>query len=271
MSAPGQHRFFGRVRLSSGRDEIGAARRRQSATLMAATSIVGALVLAGGLALARGGGNPVAPVADTTAHYDAPDAPAAVNAPTGHKRKETRANGLAVCVRLCDGFFFPSAASSGGDEACALQCPDAPTALYTERAGSDSIDDAVSTNGAPYSALPVAYRYRTTFDSTCTCHHPSLSGYSASVLTDPTLRKGDLVMTPKGFLVFEGAKAHSATSLDFVALSQASSLPKELRAALAAMERVGASIRQAGAGPSLSASGGQGRASTPPTPVISTR
>jgi hypothetical protein len=204
-----------------------------------------------------------------TASDVAPTAPVGVQ--TDPKRKETRANGLAVCVRLCDGYFFPSATSSGGDEACAAQCPDAPTARYTEPAGSDRIEDAVSTRGALYSALPVANRYQTTFDDTCSCRHSPISGYSASSLTDPTLRKGDLVMTPKGFLVFQGAKTRSVTSSDFVALSQAPSLSKDLRAALVAMERAGASQRQVGADSSLGASVSQGQASAPPTSVVSAR
>jgi len=187
-----------------------------------------------------------------TASDVAPTAPVGVQ--TDPKRKETRANGLAVCVRLCDGYFFPSATSSGGEEACAAQCPDAPTARYTEPAGSDRIEDAVSTRGEPYSALPVANRYRTTLDNTCSCRHSLNSGYSASSLNDPTLRKGDLVMTPKGFLVFQGAKTRSITSSDFVALSQAPALPKDLRAALVAMERAGPSQRQVGAYSSVRAS-----------------
>jgi hypothetical protein len=186
----------------------------------------------------------------------APDvtAAAAADVQTDDERKGTRANGLAVCVRLCDGFFFPSATRSGGDEACAAQCPDAPTARYTEPAGSDRIEDAVSMRGALYSALPVANRYQTTFDNTCSCHRSLIHGYSASALTDPTLRKGDLVMTPRGFLVFQGANTRSVTPSDFVALSQAPSLSKDLRAALVAMESASASQRQVGATSSLAAS-----------------
>jgi len=245
------------------------SRRRPRAALIAASAILlaGALALAGELAWARGG-SIWTPVADVEPHDNAP---AAVDVQTAPKRKETKAYGLAVCVRLCDGFFFPSVTSSGGDEVCALQCPDAPTARYTERAGSDSIDDAVSTTGAPYSALPVAYRYRTTFDNTCTCHRSSVRGYSASALADPTLQKGDVVMTPKGFLVFQGAKTRSVASPGFVAVSQAASLPKELRASLIAMERAGATMREVGAGLAQGASASGARTSPPPTPVVSER
>ena len=244
------------------RETRGAKRRRPSVAVAAASAILlaGALLLMGGLA-ARSGGRIWAPVSDVAA----PDVAATpvVDIPTDLKPRETRANGLAVCVRLCDGFFFPSATGSGGDEACAAQCPDALTARYTEPAGSDRIEDAVSTRGALYSALPVANRYQTTLDSTCSCHRSPVRSYSDSLLNDPTLRKGDVVMTPKGFVVFEGAKTRSITSSNFVALSQARSLSKDLRATLVDMERAGVSQRQIGAYSSPSASARQSQILTP--------
>jgi hypothetical protein len=252
MTNPREHGSPLRARVSSGwRKTRNTARRRPSAAFVAAIPILlaGAFLLAGGLAWAHSGGkvwapwDPVPEVAATTA----------VDVPTDLKPKDTGTNGLAVCVRLCDGFFFPSATSSDGDEACAAQCPDAPTARYTEPAGSDRIEDAVSTRGALYSALPVANRYQTTLDNTCRCHRSLARGYSAAVPNDPTLRKGDVVVTPKGFLVFQGAKTRSITSSDFVALSQARFLPKDLRVALVAMERASASQPQAGAYSSLDA------------------
>jgi hypothetical protein len=187
----------------------------------------------------------------------------AVDVPTDLKPRDTRAGGRAVCVRLCDGFFFPNATSSGGDEACAAQCPDAPTARYTEPADSDRIEDAVSTRGALYTALPIASRYRTTLDNTCTCHRSPTRSFSESLLNDPTLRIGDVVMTPKGFVVFQDAKTGPITSADFVALSQARSLPKDLRATLIDMERAGPSQRQIGAYTSPSASQRQNRVLNP--------
>ena len=166
-------------------------------------------------------------------------------------------------MRLCDGFFFPSATSAGGDEACAAQCPDAPTARYTEPAGSDRIEDAVSMRGALYAALPAANRYQTVARQRLHAVIARPAGYSESLLNDPTLRKGDVVMTPKGFVVFQGAKTRSITSSDFVALSQARSLPEGLRATLIDIERAGASQRQAGADSSPSSTASQSQASTP--------
>jgi hypothetical protein len=90
-------------------------------------------------------------------------------------------------------------------------------------------------------------------------------------LADPTLKKGDVVMTPGGFLVFQGGKTRSVASTGFVALSDAHSLPTELRAALTAMERAGASIQQVGRGPSPAASASLSEAPPAPATAISKR
>jgi hypothetical protein len=80
-----------------------------------------------------------------------------------------------------------------------------------------------------------------------------------------------VVVTPKGFLVFQGAKTRSITSSDFVALSQARSLPKDLRAVLVDMERAGASQRQVGADSSPSASARQSQVLTPLASAVSAK
>ena len=264
MTNPREHRFPSRVRLSGRWGKIrSAARPRWSVAFVAAVAMLltEAFLLAGGLAWSSGRGGEKVP-----APWDVvPDvAPlSAFDILTAPKPTESGAGGLAVCVRLCDGFFFPSATSSGGDEACAAQCPDAPTARYTEPAGSDRIEDAVSTRGALYSALPVANRYQTTLDDTCRCRRSLTRDYSAASLNDPTLRRGDVVMTPKGLVVFQGAKTGSIRSSDFVALSQARSLSKDLRAALTDLEPANQSQRKVGAGSSLGASARQSEVLTP--------
>lgn len=145
-----------------------------------------------------------------------------------------------VCVRLCDGYYFPIAPLGGpGDlashaAACSGLCPDAPTQLFVEPAGSDRIEDAVTSDGARYTALPVAFRNRTTLDNTCTCHRHT--GQTVSLLNDSTLRKGDSIMTSKGILVFRGGRDMPYSPDDFVTLANAS-MPRDKREVLAAMER----------------------------------
>jgi hypothetical protein len=114
-------------------------------------------------------------------------------------------------------------------------CPDAPVALYYQPSGSDKIEDAISVGGQRYSALPIALRYRSTQDNTCSCHRSIASALSP--LRDPTLRKGDALMTPKGILVFRGAEQGTHTPRDFAALA-AAQLPKDQRSTLQALERV---------------------------------
>jgi len=203
--------------------------------------LTGALAAAGGLALAEGGvGRDFRP---PSISFDAPSnffgslgpvvQPPPQPAPGPRKEGGASRSSVALCVRLCDGFFFPSAGASN-DEGCAAQCPDAPTGLYTETSGANQLDDAVSTRDEPYSALPAAHRYRTAYDGACTCHR-SPSGFTALALKDPTLRKGDAMMTPGGLVVFSGAKSRSVSRSDFVPVSRAAGLAKGARAALLAL------------------------------------
>ena len=82
---------------------------------------------------------------------------------------EARAGGKAVCVRSCDGAFFPlSYSASGGSldslaEMCRALCPNAEVTLYTYPVSGD-IEQAVSINGARYMDGPTALRYRRVFD-----------------------------------------------------------------------------------------------------------
>ena len=149
-----------------------------------------------------------------------------------------------VCVRLCDGMAFPIADYAGESDnaahsaVCSGMCPGAPTRLYVAPAGSDKLEDAVSANDRkPYSALPVAFRYLTTRDDTCSCHAPGASSAAhVSLMRDFTLRHGDKIMTPKGFRVYRGASAWLHSKGDFSPLGQAGLDRREL-GVFRAMER----------------------------------
>jgi hypothetical protein len=112
-----------------------------------------------------------------------------------------------VCVRLCDGFFFPvpsSAAPNADPEGvCRALCPSAGVALYRLPATSDRIEDAANLRGEPYSALPAAFRYRSTGAPACGCRRAGEPGLA--YWRDPTLKSGDAVMTADGIVVFRGA------------------------------------------------------------------
>ncbi len=224
----------------------------RNARMLTALALIGGFA-AGGIALARGPDMnlPIfAPSSEPSFSFEPPkpsrasleDSDAPVVRPH-HKHSSgghgaTFGYGKPVCVRLCDGFFFPTASTTGGDAACAAQCPDAPTALYTMP--GEHIEEAVSSTGKPYTQLPVAKRYQTSFENTCTCHRDTVASRANQILHDTTLRKGDVVMTADGFKVYEGNGYGAVTQRDFVAVSRAGSVSKEERATLAAMERASA-------------------------------
>ena len=79
----------------------------------------------------------------------------------------------AVCVRSCDGYFFPldiSAfrARADGDELCGKLCPGTKTEVYFLPPGA-AIEQAANTSGDSYTALPNASRYKQVYDAACAC------------------------------------------------------------------------------------------------------
>lgn len=106
-----------------------------------------------------------------------------------------------VCVRSCDGYFFPLANSPGGrggaDEMCQALCPGAETTAFGMTNGGD-IQNAVSrSTGQPYSSLPNAAKYTRSFDAACTCRAQGQSWAQALKEAEHLLdkRKGDVIVT----------------------------------------------------------------------------
>jgi Protein of unknown function (DUF2865) len=86
----------------------------------------------------------------------------------------------AVCVRTCDGAFFPVSyfgADSRSDtleEVCRSLCPNAEVALYSFPFGG-TIDEAMSSSGEPYSHLPNAGKFEQSYEPACSCRAPGQS------------------------------------------------------------------------------------------------
>jgi len=138
------------------------------------------------------------------------------------------------------GFLALNGVDARGSEAtCAHQCRGAPTQVFFRAAGSDQIEGAIASNGQRYSALPLAFRYRSTVDNTCTCGATSARESSAALFHDLTLRKGDFVMTATGVRVFRGGRRPPYDANDFTDLAP-SSLPRDTRDSLVAMDRANA-------------------------------
>ena len=109
-----------------------------------------------------------------------------------------------VCVRTCDGYYFPLDIGTGraraqGDQLCQALCPEAKTEVYFMTPGGE-IQGAVSNSGQNYTALPSALQYRKSISPDCTCKAP---GESWAALLKPAEqllndgRRSDALVTPE--------------------------------------------------------------------------
>ena len=113
-----------------------------------------------------------------------------------------RGGSQAVCVRTCDGGFFPLAQSArrGGDaltEMCSALCPGTEAAVYTRNPNAE-IKTAVSLDGHPYMDLPNAMKFNKSVTPTCSCQPAGKSWAEALANAEEVLgnaRKGDIVVT----------------------------------------------------------------------------
>ncbi|TYC63396.1 DUF2865 domain-containing protein [Rhodobacterales bacterium] len=80
-----------------------------------------------------------------------------------------------LCVRACDGYFFPVSFSAGKDQfvndaaRCSEICPAAETELYVYRNPGGNQSEMMSMSGMLYSEEPFAYRYRSELVDGCSC------------------------------------------------------------------------------------------------------
>jgi hypothetical protein len=128
------------------------------------------------------------------------------NAPLRSPEAIRLEGGVAYCVRLCDGRYFPIQRHSGANSAqtCSSFCPASATKIYN----GNGIDHAVAPDGKRYSELATAFAYREKIIPGCTCNGRDAFGLvTAPVADDPTLRPGDIVATNAG------ASGHDATRM----------------------------------------------------------
>ena len=90
--------------------------------------------------------------------------------PSGDKGPvQAHSGSYAVCVRTCDGSFFPVSYSGAGSRAdsledvCRALCPNADMALYSFPFGG-TIEEAASPTGEPYANLPNASKFEKAYD-----------------------------------------------------------------------------------------------------------
>jgi hypothetical protein len=107
-----------------------------------------------------------------------------------------------VCVRTCDGYYFPISFETTPDrfredeQTCQRMCPAADVQLYTYHNPGEEMAQSVSLNGRLYTELPTAFQYRKAISPACSCRRPGESWLEALQANGPddTLAPGDVVV-----------------------------------------------------------------------------
>src|ERR1700724_2528034 len=126
-----------------------------------------------------------------------------------------------VCVRSCDGAYFPiSFATVPGrfpddERTCKALCPAAEANLYAYRNPGEDINQAVSINGQPYSASRNAFRFRQEFNPSCACKGAGQTWSDAlKSIDDKTAaeQQGDIIVTEESAKKMSRAPAAKAAA-----------------------------------------------------------
>lgn len=84
-----------------------------------------------------------------------------------------------LCVRTCDGYYFPISFSTTSErfaadrQICQSMCPGADVELFYHPDPASDPEDMMSVAGRPYTELSNAFRYRTELDPSCSCGKPA--------------------------------------------------------------------------------------------------
>jgi hypothetical protein len=116
--------------------------------------------------------------------------------------QQAGSNFRTICVRTCDGYYFPisfsvsSARFAEDAQTCQRMCPAAQVSLYAYHNPGEEIAQAVSVDGRPYTELPTAFAYRREFNPACSCRKAGQSWADAMKAGgDQTVEQGDIVVT----------------------------------------------------------------------------
>jgi hypothetical protein len=109
-----------------------------------------------------------------------------------------------VCVRTCDGGYFPvsfatvQARFPDDEKTCKALCPATEANLYAYPNPGGDMNQAVSTTGQPYTALPTAFKFRASHDPACSCKAAGQTWSDALKSVDDKAmleQQGDIIVT----------------------------------------------------------------------------
>jgi hypothetical protein len=120
------------------------------------------------------------------------------------RRSGGSGGGRLVCVRACDGYFFPlhnlpQSGRSDADDMCKALCPGAEAPAYSMPGGDGDIAQAVSLRGKRYTKLAAAFKYQKGVDPSCSCRKEGQSWAEALQKAEKMIErgKGDIIVTAK--------------------------------------------------------------------------
>lgn len=126
-----------------------------------------------------------------------------------------------VCVRTCDGFFFPVSFSTvpsrfGQDEnMCRRTCPGTEAMMFSYPNPGGTLEQATSITGQPYPSLPNAFRYQREFVKDCSCKPAGMSWEQALAgAEDGTLQSGDIIVDENRSRAMSGQNGINAATPD---------------------------------------------------------
>jgi hypothetical protein len=115
-----------------------------------------------------------------------------------------RATYRTLCVRSCDGFYFPISFSTTRDHfeadqgTCNQMCPAGQAQIYYYANSSEGPESMRSMTGMPYTELPTAFQYRKSLNPSCSCGEPTIStASSGSAARVPGKGSGAMVPRPR--------------------------------------------------------------------------
>src|SRR6202051_558470 len=126
-----------------------------------------------------------------------------------------------VCVRSCDGGYFPISVAAvparfpDDEKTCKSLCPATEATLFTYRNPGEDINQAVSINGQPYSSLPNAFKFRTEFSASCACKAAGQTWSDALKSIDDKAaaeQQGDIIVTEESAKKMSQAPAAKAAA-----------------------------------------------------------
>jgi len=125
--------------------------------------------------------------------------------------------GRLICVKTCDGSFFPLTTPPGGgqsaNEMCQALCPGTETLAFAYPGGDQGLNRAASLSGnQPYTSLANAFKFRKSFDESCACKKQDESWAVVLRKAESMLeqRKGDLIVTAEQAEELSRPKAQAA-------------------------------------------------------------